>query len=234
MKKISSKIKKGKLIVIDGSDSSGKATQTARLVAQLKKEGYKVATIDFPRYYDSFYGKMIARYLRGEFGPVDKVNPYFASLLYAGDRFLFRDKIKNWLNAGRIVIVDRYVSANMIHQTAKLKKEKEKNEFLKWLETLEFEINKIPRPDLVIYLYVPVKILLELKKRRKGKKYLKKAKDIHETNVWYLKKVEEQALALARRFRDWKMINCVKAGQLLEIETIHREIFELVKNVLSS
>lgn len=223
-------MKKGKFIVIDGSESSGKATQAKLLTLRLRRAGYKVATIDFPRYYHTIYGELISRYLRGEFGK--KVNPYLAAVLYAGDRLLNKDKITKWLLQGKIVIADRYVSANQIHQTAKIKGRKEKEKFLAWIEKLEYQIHKIPKPNLVIYLYVPVKDLLQLKKKKEERKYLAGKKDIHESNTKYLRSVEKQALALAKKYKDWKMINCTKSGKLLSIEEISERIWKTAKKII--
>jgi len=218
-------MKKGKLIVIDGSDSSGKATQTKLLVNRLKKEGKKIATIAFPQ-YNSFYGKMVKRYLAGDFGKANKVSPYLASILYAGDRLLFKDRLEKWLKEGRIVIVDRYVSANKIHQTAKIKLKKEKEKFLTWLDKLEYNIHVIPRPNLVLYLNVPLKVLLAWKRKR-GRK-----PDIHESDIQYLKKVEAQAKSLAKKYKNWKMIKCAQDTKIFFKKEIAEEAWKEVKKII--
>ncbi|PIR04899.1 MAG: thymidylate kinase, partial [Candidatus Liptonbacteria bacterium CG11_big_fil_rev_8_21_14_0_20_35_14] len=147
---------KGKLIVIDGIDGSGKATQIKLLETRLKKEKIKVKTIDFPRYQDNFFGKLIGKYLSGIYGDFIKVAPRLASVLYAADRFESSQQIQNWLNLGFTVLADRYATANQIHQGGKISNLKERKDFLKWLDTMEYEIFKIPKPDLVIYLDLPL------------------------------------------------------------------------------
>lgn len=217
-------MKKGKLIVIDGSDSSGKATQRKLLVQRLKKEGFKVRDIIFPQ-YSSFYGKMISRYLRGEFGRPDKINPYLISVLYAQDRLLVKNKLINWLRQGKIVIADRYVSANKIHQTAKITSKKEKEKFLKWLDKLEYNLCDLPRPDLVLYLHVPLSVVLKWKKKRKRQAD-------HKFNINYFKKVETQAKALAKRYKNWKMIKCAKDTKIFSKEEIAEKVWGEVKRII--
>src|SRR6266567_7862251 len=135
---------KGKFIVVDGTDGSGKKTQTALLAKRLKKEGYKVKLIDFPQYESNFFGKMVGRYLSGEFGSAEQVSPYLASILYAADRHETKGKIEKWLKEGNIVISDRYASSNQIHQGGKISDVKKRKEFLEWLEEMEFVVFKIP------------------------------------------------------------------------------------------
>ncbi|HLC66288.1 MAG TPA: thymidylate kinase, partial [Candidatus Nanoarchaeia archaeon] len=130
---------RGKLIVLEGIDGSGKTTQTKMLVARLKREGYAVETIDFPQYYTTFFGKMVAQYLRGEFGALDQVSPYLAAILYAGDRFERKEQLEQWLAEGKIVIANRYVSANMGHQASKIPRSK-RAVFVQWLDQLEYGV----------------------------------------------------------------------------------------------
>jgi len=222
---------KGKLIVIEGLDSSGKATQTKLLVKRLKKEGMSCTFVSFPRYYSSFYGQMVARYLRGEFGKINTIHPYLASLLYTWDRYFFKEKLKKWLQQGKIVIADRYTTANMLYQGAKLKSKKEKDYFLKWLSNLEYKIHGLPLPDKVIYLYVLLKIVLQWKKKKGKRRYLKNKKDIHEINITYLRKVEAQALVLAKKYR-WSKIDCIKKGHVLSKKEVAEEVWKIVKKII--
>ena len=162
----------GKLIVIDGIDGSGKATQVRLLKERLVKEKIKVKTIDFPRYYDNFFGKLIGEYLAGQYGDFSEVDPRLASVLYAADRFESSTDIKKWLDAGYIVLADRYVSANQIHQGGKIADPKKRKDFFTFLDTMEHGVFKIPRPDVVVYLDVPFEIskLWLQKKIQKSKK----------------------------------------------------------------
>lgn len=224
---------KGKLIVIDGLDGSGKATQTKLLVNRLKKEGYQVAVTDFPQYYTSFFGKMVGRYLAGEFGKAKQVNPYLASILYALDRWEAKDEMEKWLKEGRIIISNRYVSANQIHQTGKIKGEKEKDKFLKWLEEMEFKMLGIPRPNLILFLNVPFRIgqRLVIKKGTRG--YMGGVKrDIHESSKSHLTAAQKQVFDLVKKYTNWRKIDCIKNGKLLAREEIANIIWRIIKKVV--
>lgn len=151
-------MKKGKLIVIDGSDSVGKATQTRLLVSRLRREGRQVATLDFPQYDKNFFGKFIKDCLQGRYGDFIKLDPHIASVLYAADRFESKKVIEEALRSGKTVVIDRYVSSNQMHQGGKIKDNKKRKEFLQWLDTLEHRVFGIPRPDAIVYLDLPVKL----------------------------------------------------------------------------
>src|SRR3989339_1962438 len=155
-------VRRGKLIVIDGTDSSGKATQVKLLVQSLKNEGLRVKILDFPEYYKNFFGKFIGHCLSEQYYNFVKVHPKIASVLYAADRSESKDKIKKWLSEGNIVIANRYASANQIHQGGKIESTKKRENFLKWLAEMEYEVFKIPKPDVVVYLDVPIPIVLKL------------------------------------------------------------------------
>src|SRR3989338_5111207 len=132
--------KRGKLIVIDGTDGSGKATQTDLLVKHLKRDGQRVKVVDFPDYYSNFFGKFIGHCLSERYYDFVKVHQKIASVLYAADRFESRDKIKKWIAEGNIVIANRYASANQIHQGGKIANTKKRESFLKWLAEMEYEV----------------------------------------------------------------------------------------------
>ncbi len=226
---------KGKLIVIDGIDGSGKATQTTLLAERLKKEGYKVKTIDFPRYYDNFFGELIGNYLSGKFGDFIQTDPRVASVLYAADRFESSRQIRSWLDAGFIVISDRYVSANQIHQGGKIKSATERKKFLEWLDKMEYGIFEIPRPDLVIYLDVPFevsKMWLQKKVAQKSKKYLNGKRDVAEDNLLHLKDSRNSALYLAKINKNWKKISCCKGPICMLPEQINEKVFNIVERIL--
>lgn len=143
---------KGKFIVIDGIDGTGKATQAALLVQRLRREGKKAKAVEFPNYYKNFFGKLLGEYLSGKYGDFIEMDPHVASVLYAADRFESSGQIRRWLAAGYTVVADRYVSANQIHQGSKITDEADRRLFLHWLEKMEYEVFKIPRPDLILYL----------------------------------------------------------------------------------
>ena len=229
------KKKKGKLLVIDGIDGSGKATQVALLKNKFIKNGVRVKSIDFPRYYDNFFGGLIGKYLSGIYGDFIKVDPRLASVLYAADRFEASKNIKKWLDEGYIVIADRYVSANQIHQGGKIKDLKKRKEFLAWLDKMEHEVFSIPRPDLVVYLDVPYEVSKEwLKKKitQRKKKYLKGKKDVAEDNLMHLKLSRNTALELEKQNKNWQKISCCKGNICMSPEQVHDQVYKIVKNKL--
>lgn len=226
---------RGKFFVIDGTDGSGKATQTRELIGRLRKEKYRVRTIDFPQYENNFFGKMVGRYLSGEFGGANEVSPYLASILFAADRFETKEKIDKWLKEGCIVIADRYVSSNQIHQGGKIHSSKDRKVFLDWLEEMEFKVFKISRPDAIIYLDVPVEKTLSLLKNKSAKDrktYLKGKKDIHEDSVEHLQDAKNSAIKLIRKNNNWIRINCLKNNQLESISAVHEMIWKKIVDLI--
>ncbi|MBL1434098.1 deoxynucleoside kinase [Candidatus Wolfebacteria bacterium] len=226
-------MKKGKLIVLDGGDGSGKATQTKLLVKNIKSKGLKVKTLDFPQYEKNFFGSLIGECLRGEHGSFTKTDPYIASVLYAADRFESKKKIEEWVKKGNIVVLDRYVSANQMHQGGKIKDPKELKKFLTWLDTMEFSIFKIPRPDIIIYLDVPVTKTKELLLgAAKKKTYLKGKKDQTENDTNYLENSRKGAFAIIKKENNWKKINCISRGEMKSREKIQEEIWSVVAETI--
>ena len=223
-------MKKGKLIVIDGSDGSGKATQTKLLVSKLKKSGVKVKTMDFPRYENNFFGEFIGECLTGEYGDFLTLDPHITSVLYAADRFESSVKLKKWLEEGYMVILDRYVSANQIHQGGKIFNSVKRKKFLQWLDKMEYDIFKLPRPDKVIYLDVPIATSVGLLQQSQQKKQYQKdgKKDLVEQSRDYLENARRSALWLSRENDNWIRVECVKNEKLRSIEDIHGEIFEII------
>lgn len=223
---------RGKLIVIEGIDSSGKTTQLHLLKNFLQTEKISFKTIDFPRYDDSFYGKMIARFLRGEFGPLEQSNPYIISVIYALDRAEAKDTMEKWLDDGEIVISNRYATSNMAHQAGRVPKN-QRQKFITWDEELEYTINKIPREDIVIFLDVPYTTAKQLMKNenRQNRGYINgKKKDMVEKDETYLKHAEETYSFLAKKFPHWVRISCVdKKGALRTKEAIHEEIKKILR-----
>lgn len=208
---------KGKLIVIDGIDGSGKATQTTLLVRALKRAGFRVATLDYPQ-YGRFFGKIIGRYLKGDFGP--PIDPHLASILYEVDRFETKDKIIRWLAEGKTVVLNRYVTSNQIHQGARVAPG-ERKVFLQWLKTLEHKIFGLPEPDLVLYLHLPAKIAAMLTAKKNSRGYLGSEKmDQMERDLTHQEASAREAMRLAKGSRNWIMVNCIKNGRLLGVAEI--------------
>jgi dTMP kinase len=225
----------GKLIVIDGIDGSGKATQVRLLEKRLKKEGIKVKTIDFPRYYNNFFGSLIGECLAGAYGDFIQTDPHIGSVLYAADRFESSKQIKKWIEDGCVVIADRYVSANQIHQGGKITDKKKRKEFLDWLDTMEHSVFKIPRPHLVVYLDVPYEVSrlwLEKKIVSKKKKYLNGRADVAENNLTHLKLSRESALSLHKENKNWEKVECCKGMVCMSPEEVGEHVFEMVKKKL--
>ena len=228
-------MKRGKLIVIDGTDGSGKATQVNLLRSRLTKEGYTVKLLDFPEYYKNFFGKFIGHCLSEQYYNWINVHPKIASISYAADRWESSSKVKDWLNKGYIVLSNRYASANQIHQGGKIANAKKRESFIKWLDEMEYEVFKIPRPNAVFYLHVPMKIILQLIKERNKKTaraYTGKRKDIVEGNIPYLTNSHKTALWLAQTQKGWIKIECTEGRKIKTRENIHQEIYKKVKKVL--
>lgn len=219
---------RGKLIVIDGTDGSGKATQTRLLVYRLKQLGYKVETIDFPQYNTKSSG-MIENYLEGKYGEADEVNPMVASCFYACDRYDASFKIKNWLKEGKIVIIDRYVTSNMAHQGCKINNLLARRDFYSWLYRLEHNLFQIPEPDLTLVLHVEAEIAHGLLQNRPTKGWKDKKNDIHEDRIEHLKKAEQVYLEITRSFSNIKLVQCTRDNQLLSPERISALVWDKVK-----
>lgn len=214
-----------RLIVIEGLDGSGKATQSIKLCEALNHMGKKAIKISFPN-YDNPSSLLVKMYLAGEFGEnANDVNAYAASTFYAVDRYAsFKMLWQKEYQAETIIIADRYVTSNAIHQLSKLKTD-EWDEYLNWL--LDFEYNKLelPKPDLVIYLDVPIECSKELLSVRYEGDLSKK--DIHERDIVYLEKCYKAAIYSSKRLL-WKRIDCMQSGKLKSIAQIGQEILEII------
>ena len=219
----------GKLIVIEGTDGSGKSTQFKKLTQRLTEEGTLFKTLVFPQYSEPS-SALIRMYLGGEFGdkPSD-VNAYAASAFYAVDRYAsFQKDWGKWYREGGLIVSDRYISSNAVHQTSKEKPEN-REAFLQWL--YEFECDKLgmPKPDLTIYLDVPTAFTEKLMRHREAE--TNTHADIHEQDMSYLATCREMGRAAAQ-FYGWNVIQCVDQGQMRSIEDIHQEIYDLVSKCL--
>lgn len=228
-------MKKGRLIVIDGTDGSGKSTQIELLKKRLTKDGFSVKMVDFPEYYENFFGEFLGHCLSEQYYNWVNIHPKIASVIYAADRFESKEKIEKWLKAGNIVLANRYVSANQIHQGGKIHDTKKRAAFMEWLDKMEYGVFKIPRPDMVFYLRVPMPIVKRLLKERNiehARAYLGKKKDVHETDFTFLENSEKSALWLADREKNWKKIECADGKNILPREEIHEQIYTQIKKVL--
>ena len=222
----------GKLIVIDGTDGSGKETQMNILQENLKKNNIEFKKVSFPN-YDAPSSSLVKMYLSGEFGTDPKsVSPYVASTFYAVDRYAtYKKELEEYYEKGGLILADRYTTANMVHQAGKIKDKEERNKFLTWLWDLEFNLYKIPKPDKVFFLNMPIEFVEELIKNRKNKFNNNQVKDIHERDEGHLRDSHQSACEVAKEY-NWKEIKCVINGKLRTREDIGEEIFKAVKEIL--
>ncbi len=201
---------RGKLIVLEGIDGSGKCTQLEMLARALKARGVDFAQVSFPRYGD-FFGKLVARFLNGDFGALAAVDPHFSALLYAGDRLESKPEIEAHLAAGRTVLADRYIGSNLAHQGARVPRAK-RAEFLTWLRQLEYGVYGLPVEDLVIYLRVPPAEAHQLVARKGARGYTRKKRDLQEANLAHLETASALYDELAHQ-PNWHTVECVDAAR---------------------
>lgn len=222
----------GKLIVIEGTDASGKATQTEKLYKRLVEENHNIIKVEYPN-YRSQTSALVKMYLNGDFGsnPGD-VNAKAASILFAADRFgSYKTEWERSYKNGGIIIADRYTTSNMVHQASKIDDEEQKFLFLDWLWELEFEIFGLPVPDLVIFLDMPPDCSRRLMEDRNNKITGEGQKDIHENDFEYLVKSYKNACSIADRY-GWKRVSCTNDSRIKTIDEIHEEIYSITKVVL--
>ncbi len=224
---------RGKLIVFDGNDGSGKQTQMLKIVERLEKEGHKVRTLDFPQYDNNFFGHLIGEGQTGAFGKWTELPSKLISITYAADRFESKDQIESWLSQGYTVFLDRYVSANQIHQGGKIHDVLERRDFLGWLSKMEYEVFKIPKPSHTFYFDVSINTSFENLKKKKPERYKAGQEDQTENDRTYLENSRECALWMASQNNTWTLINCMDEESMRSIEDIHEEVYEnLTKNLL--
>ncbi|MCF7906471.1 thymidylate kinase [Patescibacteria group bacterium] len=223
--------KKGKLIVICGTDGSGKGTQTKLLVERLEKENIKVKMFDFPRYGEKSAG-MVEEYLNGKFGTANEVGPYRGSIFYAVDRYAASFEMKKLINEGYNIICNRYTSANKGHQAGKIENLEERDKFLDWENDLEYNIFKIPKEDMNIFLYVDPEISQKLVDNKEKRSYTDKKRDIHEADLNHLKNAANAYKHVAKK-ENWETVNCVKNNEIMSIQEIHEMIWKKIIKILN-
>lgn len=217
-------------LVIDGIDGSGKGTQVEILRKHFEWMGKKVKILDYPRYgYTSSF--MVQKYLNGEYGKT--LSPKLSSIFYAIDRYDSSFDLRKDFLSYDYIISNRYVSANMIHQTGKIEDEQEAKEFLDWLYDLEYNIFWIPKPDRVIFLNVTPEISQKLVLKKSQRDYLKDGKkmDLHEEDIHHLQNAWEKAMKVVEMYDDWVKIDCVEKGEMLPIEEITKKILSEIEKI---
>jgi len=221
-----------KLFVIEGVDGSGKSTQLKLLRKYITQKGYECEFLHFPRTDAPYFGELIARFLRGEFGTLKEVDPYLVAMLYAGDRKDASSIIQNWLVNKKIVLLDRYTYSNIAYQCAKLDDHQSQDKLMKWILSLEFEHFAIPRPDLNIFLDVPFSFTeMKLASARSGndRDYLNGNMDIHEESLNFQKKVRDVYLRVARSDDNLVVVNCCdRNGRMNEPKVISGLILKII------
>lgn len=232
---------KSKIIVIEGTDGSGKATQTKLLMERLKEEGYNIFTTSFPK-YDSDSSALVKMYLNGKITEnANGVSPKAASVFYAADRYItYKKELEPLYNSGDyIMVLDRYSGSNIIHQGAKVisclsdnkMAEQELQNFIMWLYEFEHNDMDIPKPDAVIYLNVPVEYTEKLREGRKNKSNGEEKQDVHESDSSHLRNASKSGL-MAADMLGWYVVQCVKDDEMRTIEDISDEVFNIVKNII--
>ncbi len=226
------KKRNGFFLVIEGTDGSGKGTQSDLLKKNLLAQGYEVATFDFPQ-YDKSSSYFVKQYLNGEYGSAEEVGPYTGSLFYALDRYEASKEIQKALDAGKIVLANRFTGSNMAHQGTKFDNIEQRRGYFIWLDQLEFEMLKIPRPDLSLVLRVPAEIAQELVDKKQKRVYTDKKRDLHEADINHLRRSVEVYYNLCQLFpKDFRQIDCIRSGKMLGVDKIQNLILETIKPYL--
>ena len=224
----------GVFIVLEGTDGSGKGTQFKLLSKQLKDAGYDVVIFDFPQ-YDRPSSYFVKEYLNGRYGTAEEVDPYTGSLFYALDRYDTANKVRRALVEGKVVLANRFTASNMAHQGTKFRNPDERRAYFIWLDNLEFEMLKIPRPNLNLVLRVPAGIAQDLVDQKETRSYTNKRRDIHEADLNHLQRSIEVYDELCKLFpKDFNCIDCIRKGKLMSIEAINRLVYKKVASLLPS
>ena len=224
------------LIVIEGLDGSGKSTQVAKIKNYLaSKCNGRVKYLHFPRFDAPVIGDMISGFLRGDFGSITSVHPKIVAYLFAQDRRDASDMMKRWLDDGEVVLLDRYVYSNIAFQCAKLSRNEQANELAEWIRKSEYEIFDIPRPDINIFLDVPVSFVdSRLSEHRGGddREYLKGKNDIHEADMDFQRKVREVYLDCCASDSSFIRVDCSDSkGNMMPAQDIFEKIRTVIEGV---
>lgn len=220
-------------IVLEGVDGSGKSTQIAALREMFAQRGIPTEYLHFPRFDAPFFGDLIARFLRGELGSIEQVDPYVVAMLYAGDRRDAASMIRGWIEQGKVVICDRYVYSNIGYQCAKVASDEERVRLREWILSLEYDYFAIPRPDVSLFLDVPFAFterkLLQEQREGDDRAYLHGKKDIHEQSMDLQRQVRQVYIDAAECDKTMHVVDCSVEGEMASPE----EIFSRIKRVIT-
>ncbi|MBN2881548.1 deoxynucleoside kinase [Candidatus Woesearchaeota archaeon] len=214
----------GKLIVIEGVDGIGKSTQLQLLRQYFEGLEKKVQSLHFPTHGEGFYGNLVDDYLQGKFGNLSQVPYKFSAFLYSGNRDEKASLIQSWLDDDNVVLLDRYVSSALAHQGSNIESFEERKEFYRWLDTLEFDLNKIPRPDLVLVLDADYSVV-EKSVEHRGRE------DIHEKDNSHLMRAMNVYRELSGLYNNWHLLKCDSNGSLRPREAIHEDIKGIISRL---
>ena len=218
----------GFLVALEGIDGAGKGTQAAALVQQLQLRGLKTALVSFPRYAETAFGRKVGDFLNGKFGSLQQVDPFLASLLYAGDRFESQAALQGLLATCEVVVCDRFVASNIAHQGAK-RTGSEREALVADILQVEHGVFGTPRPDLTVWLSLPVSEAQKLIARKAARQYTDKAADLQEADAQYLQAVHEVYQTLATSESNWVTVkSCDEAGQLRDVTDISEQVVQIV------
>ncbi|HON18831.1 MAG TPA: thymidylate kinase [Salinivirgaceae bacterium] len=222
-------------IVIEGLDGSGKSTQVKKVCHYLSEHNIPFEYIHFPRLEDPFFGLLIARFLRGEFGTLHSVDPYLVAMLYASDRWHAAATINDWIMQGKLVLVDRYVYSNIAYQTSKIADKEEKKKLRDWIFQLEYEQFKIPKPDINIWLDAPLAFVekkLSSNRESEDRRYLEQnQRDIHEVDIDFQRAVYQEYAQFCTEYDDFRRLICYdEQNQMLSENTIFSMLIKYIQN----
>ncbi|MBQ9267113.1 MAG: thymidylate kinase [Clostridia bacterium] len=219
-----------KIFVVDGTDGSGKQTQIEKLCSRMEAEGIPYAKYAFPR-YENPSSTLVKMYLAGEFGSnAQEINPYITSLFYAVDRYAcYKQEMEKAIEDGKVILLDRYTTANMVHQAGKISDLAERDKFLDWLYELEFGLIGLPLPTEVFFLDMPLEKAKELMANRPNKITHEKKKDIHESSEEHLKAAYNAGVYVAEKYHWYHVLCCAEDGSVRPIDEIHEEIYSEIK-----
>ena len=220
------------LVVIEGIDGSGKGTQSARLRDRLLARGLRTSLLSFPRYEATFFGQRIGDFLNGRFGQLNEVDPFLASLLYAGDRLESKAELNRLLETSDVLVLDRYVPSNIAHQAGK-HTGRQRRELADWIEKIEYDLFGLPRPDLVVLLDIPAKDSQALIAKKDPRSYTTQVADMQEADSDYLSRVRSAYRELASE-RGWSIVSVVDAQGIRPMDELTAEIEQLVDRALQS